>query len=236
MSEIDNIVKKYGSLVTAISFRMIENRDLAEDAAQEAWIEIIKSLPTFMGKSNISTWIYTIAARTILKHSKKENKYSIRFISEFLNGEEIIYPGESSTLEEEEWTKQMCDKCITGSIHCLSNEDRLIYLLYNAAELNSKEISTIINIPDDTIRKRISRSRNKLHSFLNNQCSLYNPEGNCKCRMSKNVIKNNIYKEFTKIKSDIHKISFLSKCDDILSSHNKFFDNLCHSYGFPRTN
>jgi RNA polymerase sigma factor (sigma-70 family) len=223
-------------MVTALSFRMIENTELAKDAAQEAWIEIIKSMPTFMGKSTISTWIYTIATRTILKYSKNENRYSIRFIREFLNGEEIDYPGDSSTVEEREWTKQICDKCITGSVHCLSNEDRLIYLLYNAANLNSKEISIILNISDDTIRQKNSRSRNKLHSFLNNQCSLYNPEGNCKCRMSKNVIKSNIQKEFAKIKSDIQEISFLCKCDEILSTHKVFFDKLCHSYGFPRTN
>jgi RNA polymerase sigma factor (sigma-70 family) len=233
-NDINAIAEKYGSIVTAISFRMIEDRDLAKDAAQEAWIEIIKSLPSFKGESKISTWIYTIASRTILRHSKNEQKYSVRFISEFLDRDEIVYS--DSILEEKEWTKEMCDKCITGSIHCLTNEERLIYLLHEAAGLDSREIAEILPVSDTAVRKKMSRSRRKLHSFLNNQCILYNPEGNCKCRIIKSVNKINLQKEFQKIKTDIHEISFLRQCDEILSTNKTFFHKLCHSYNFPSTN
>jgi RNA polymerase sigma-70 factor (ECF subfamily) len=122
MNDPDTIIKEYGRMVTAISFRMIENRDSAEDAAQEAWIEIIKSLPSFKGESKISTWIYTIATRSILKHSKNEQKHTAEFITDYLKGPEIIYDENASNVKEEEWTRELCDKCITGSIHCLSNE------------------------------------------------------------------------------------------------------------------
>lgn len=236
MSEINNIIKDYGNMVTAISFRMIENNDSAKDAVQEAWIEIMKSLPTFRGESKISTWIYTIATRSILKYSKNEKKYSMAFISDYLDGEEIVFNDTTSTVKEDEWTKEMCDKCITGSIHCLSNEERLIYLLHDAAGLNSKDISSILGISDDSIRKKMSRSRKKLNSFLNNQCILYNPKGNCKCRIVKSVIKSNIPEEFERIKRDIENVSFVNQCNEVLSKHKIFFANLCHSYGFPRTN
>jgi RNA polymerase sigma factor (sigma-70 family) len=233
-NDINAIAEKYGSIVTAISFRMIEDRELAQDAAQEAWIEIIKSLPSFKGESKISTWIYSVASRTILRHANNERKYSVRYISEFLDGDEIVYS--DSNLEETEWTKEMCDKCITGSIHCLTNEERLIYLLNEVAGLDSKEIAGILPVTDTAIRKKMSRSRTKLHSFLNNQCILYNPEGNCKCRMIKNVNKINLQKEFQKIKNDIHEISFLGQCDEILSTNKTFFHKLCHSYVFSSTN
>jgi RNA polymerase sigma factor (sigma-70 family) len=233
-NDIDSIAKEYGAIVTAISYRMIEDRDLAQDAAQEAWIEIIRSLPSFKGESKISTWIYTIAARTILRHSKNEKKYSVRFISEFLDGDEIIYSDSGS--EEKEWVREMCDKCITGSVHCLTNEERLILLLNDAAGLDSKEISEILPVTDTAVRKKISRSRKKLHSFLNNQCILYNPEGNCKCRMIKNVNKINLQKEFQRIKADINEISFLRQCDEILSDNKIFFHKICHNYDLSPTN
>jgi len=51
--DINNIVENYSSLVTGISHRMIEDREVAKDAAQEAWIEIIKSLPKFKEKSRL---------------------------------------------------------------------------------------------------------------------------------------------------------------------------------------
>ncbi len=63
--DLNHIVENYGNLVTGISHRMIENRELAKEAAQEAWIEIIKSLHRLKGESQLSTYIFTIASRTI---------------------------------------------------------------------------------------------------------------------------------------------------------------------------
>jgi RNA polymerase sigma-70 factor (ECF subfamily) len=127
----------------------------------------------------------------------------------------------------------LCDKCITGSIHCLSNEERLIYLLYDLAGLSSKEIASILNLNGSVIRKKMSRSRKKLHCFLNNQCILYNLEGKCKCRIVKSVIRSNLPGQIEKIKRDIQEISFIRQCDEVLSNYKIFFDSLCHSYGFP---
>ena len=236
MIELDNLILEYGHFVTSICFRMIENRELAKEAAQESWLEIIKSIPSFKRNSKISTWIYTITSRTVLRYIKNEKRYSTSFISEFLQGEEMFYSNESSSLNMNDWTKEKCDQCITASIHCLSNRDRLIYLLYNGAGLNSKEISSLFDSTDIAIRKKISRSKDRLHNFLNKQCILYNPEGNCKCRMVKNVKKINLQNEFKKTKADIDKLSFIQQCDDILSNHRTFFKDLCHSYGFPHTN
>lgn len=60
------IVEQYGPLVSSIAHRMNLNRVSVEDATQEAWLEILRSLPTFEGRSSLSTWIYTIASRTVL--------------------------------------------------------------------------------------------------------------------------------------------------------------------------
>ncbi len=68
----EEITKEYRGLVSAISHRMIQNPEMAKDAAQEAWMEILKSLKTFKGESKISTWIYTVG----------------RFESDFKTGEE----------------------------------------------------------------------------------------------------------------------------------------------------
>ena len=43
----EEITKEYRGLVSAISHRMIQNPEMAKDAAQEAWMEILKSLKTF---------------------------------------------------------------------------------------------------------------------------------------------------------------------------------------------
>ena len=79
----EEITKEYRGLVSAVSHRIIQNPEIAKDAAQEAWMEILKSLKTFKGDSKISTWIYTIASRVILRLAKSEKVYSTRYLSEY---------------------------------------------------------------------------------------------------------------------------------------------------------
>jgi RNA polymerase sigma factor (sigma-70 family) len=62
------IVREYGDKVTNLCHRMIRNRELARDTAQEVWFEVLKGLSSFRGESSFSTWLYTVAKRTIDKH------------------------------------------------------------------------------------------------------------------------------------------------------------------------
>lgn len=51
---------------------MIQNKEIAKEAAQEVWYEIIKSIDSFNEQSKLSTWIYTICKHTILWYARNE--------------------------------------------------------------------------------------------------------------------------------------------------------------------
>ena len=74
--QLEELITNYGRMVSVICRRMLQDEDKVQDAAQEVWLEVIKSLPTFRKQSKISTWIYTIAYRVVLKHAQKERIYS----------------------------------------------------------------------------------------------------------------------------------------------------------------
>jgi RNA polymerase sigma factor (sigma-70 family) len=151
----EEITEEYRGLVSAISHRMIQNPEIAKDAAQEAWMEILKSLKTFKGESKISTWIYAIASRVILKQAKDEKIYSTQYLSEYFRDGERESPFEQEA-DKRRWVKEMCDKCLTGILHCLSNQDRLLYVLYDIAGLSHREISMIVDDRESTVRQRVS--------------------------------------------------------------------------------
>lgn len=71
------LVKKYGNMISTIAHRMIQNKEIAREAAQEVWYELCRSLHTFKGDSEPSTWIYTIARRTIGKYAETEKQMKI---------------------------------------------------------------------------------------------------------------------------------------------------------------
>jgi len=53
--DLNNIISEFGPVISRVAHRMIKDNEVAKEAAQEVWVEIIKSLDTFKGNSSIST-------------------------------------------------------------------------------------------------------------------------------------------------------------------------------------
>ena len=81
--DLKEIVEQYGVMVSSIAHRMIQNKEIAKEAAQEVWYEIIKSIDSFNGESGLSTWIYTICKRTILRYARNERIATMNELREF---------------------------------------------------------------------------------------------------------------------------------------------------------
>ena len=50
---LEKLVEKFGTMVSSISHRMIQNNELAKEATQEVWFEVIKSINSFNGNSEL---------------------------------------------------------------------------------------------------------------------------------------------------------------------------------------
>jgi RNA polymerase sigma-70 factor (ECF subfamily) len=198
-SDLKTIVDKYGTMISSISHRMIQNREIAKEATQEVWYEVFKSLPSFNGNSELSTWIYTIAKRTILKYSKNETVSTIIELEYFRSLQEVEYYGAEE--DKRAWVKNRCDWCLTALNHCLNNDARLIFIFKENVGLSYKEITEIMEMKEENVRQISSRSRNKISNFLNDTCPLYNPEGTCKCRIRKHVLSIDLDKEYASVRN-----------------------------------
>src|SRR5512139_3415358 len=61
------LVDAYKDLVYAIVRRMVADRGLAEDLAQEVFLKVHRGLPYFRGDARLSTWIYRIVANVCIE-------------------------------------------------------------------------------------------------------------------------------------------------------------------------
>lgn len=215
---LENIINDYGKMVTSICRRMIYNEKIAEEAAQESWIQIIKNLPSFKGDSKLSTWIYTITARTVSKYIKNEKELSIRDIKAYSHGPQFEYAYNEDT-DQKLWVKEMCYKCLTGTLQCLDNEARLIYIFRDVAQLGYDEISLIVNKDESAIRKIMSRSRKKLRSYIDDECMIVNPD-KCRCRLKRPIKNLNLDEEYNKIRSLVWKMNLYKAYEIVLPEKN----------------
>ena len=51
---LDSIANAYSRYVSTICYRMIQNEEIAKEASQQVWVEIVKSFPNFKNESNVS--------------------------------------------------------------------------------------------------------------------------------------------------------------------------------------
>ena len=200
----DQIAREYGSTVTNLCRRMIRDRELAEDTAQEIWFEVLKGLPSFRGESSFSTWLYTVARRTICKHIRNEQTFSVRFLNPFFEEHAENGMGEMREIpveDREQWFRLECDACLTAIIHCLDNETRMIYLMRLLTELPYQELGEILESEPETLRQRFCRASRRISNFLNDHCTLYNPEGRCRCKIDKPIRYLDLQEEYRKIRN-----------------------------------
>ncbi len=217
--KLEDLVDPYADMISTICRRMIQDDEKARDAAQEVWVNIADSLSSFKGKSKISTWIYTITYRVASSHWKNEKYYSTKFLRTYFRGEERTVP-DFTDIKKKEWVREMCDKCLTATLHCLDNESRITFVLKDIVGLSYEELAVMLQDSEVNLRKKNSRSKKKLRSFLMDECVLVNPEGDCRCRMKKLVLGIELPQEYEKIRETVKQIDLFQKADKLLHIKN----------------
>ncbi len=221
MAEIalNDLIQEYGTMVSSISRRMLRDEELAKDAAQEVWLQVIKSLPGFQAKSEVSTWIYTITRRVVSKHARNERIYSVRFLRDYFRQGDPEVPFQEE-YDKKLWIKEMCDKCLTGILHCLDNDSRLAFLFRDVAGLPYKDIAGIFAQDKAAVRQTVSRCRKKLRNFLKDECILFNPAGKCRCRMKNLVAGINLPGEYERLRRLVGRVNVFRESEKILPTKN----------------
>lgn len=216
--EVEQLIKQYGPKVSLIARRMIRNEDVAREAAQEVWCQVIASLESFRGGSSFSTWLYTVARRTIMHYARREQTYSSDQFDEHFSLPQIDYKG--SEPEKLTWVKVKCDDCLTAFCHCLDNRARLIFVFHEITGLSFGEIGRIMEISEENARKIASRSKVKVQSFMERDCLLFSKSSNCRCRIKGPIKELNLHNEY----------KVLAQTADLADFYKHF------EVGFPRVN
>ena len=182
---LELIILEIKDFVYNLSLKMLLFPEDAKDATQEILIKVITHLGTFTYQSQFTTWVYRIATNYLITYKGKKSKDFARSFTAYEvlidsgQSDRVNYAkneGELSLLEEE-----VKVSCTQGLLLCLNTTDRLVYILAEILEFTSKEGADILQISSDNFRKKLSRSRQKIRSFLHKKCGLANPNNPCRC-------------------------------------------------------
>jgi RNA polymerase sigma-70 factor (ECF subfamily) len=166
------IVAEHSDRIYNLTYRMLGNREEAEDVSQEVFITLFKSIDSFRGDSKLSTWLYRIAVNhcknrikyLARRHDRDQSEYDEELLREHAAGAATApnpAPRPDKQLEGVE-LEQIMQRCIA----LLEEEHRLVIVLRDVEDLSYEEICAITNLPTGTVKSRLHRARLALKKMM----------------------------------------------------------------------
>ncbi len=149
-----SLYNQYSKAMYNLAFRILNNREDAEDMVQEAFVECFRNLWSFRFESTFGAWLKKILVNRCINHIRKK-KIDLALSD---NLPETVY-------EEEEEVKYDTGKIFEG-IEKLPDGYRIILTLYLLEGYDHTEISQILEITESTSKSQYSRAKDKLRKLL----------------------------------------------------------------------
>ncbi len=125
-----------------------------EDACQDVFVAVYRSLDRFRGAARLSTWIYRIAARGAGRAMRRRRMHAM--LATLLQREPAPPP------EADPSEKSARLALLDGLLGRLSEKKRLVLVLFEIEELPVDEIAKIAGCPENTVWSRLHHARTEL--------------------------------------------------------------------------
>ena len=165
-ASFEQLLQKYEKLVYTIAYRSTGNEHDAFDISQEVFIKIYKNLPQFKEQSSLSTWIFRITMNACVDFARKKKRTPV---SISIDDDENIFLNDIADNSSEPLacieSMELADG-IQQAILSLSDDHRKIVILRDITGLSYAEIGEILDMPEGTVKSRLSRARENLRKIL----------------------------------------------------------------------
>src|SRR6266568_5138729 len=160
------LLHRYRSPLVNFLYRMVRNREQAEDLAQEVFLRVYRAREDYVPSAKFTTWLFRIATNLAL-NSMRDNRYQRMELSldapvtvDAVDGDEQ-HPNIEQHLVEE--TRR---KMIRHAIEKLPEKQRAAVLLHKYQELDYGEISKILECSESALKSLLFRAYETLRVEL----------------------------------------------------------------------
>jgi len=151
------IVERRASLVWSVALKITGNPTDAADAYQESFLAAHRAATSFKGDAAFSTWLYRITVNAALSQRRKKQKITVH---------QAITDDEYASIPEDR-AKPFADQVdvcldVSEALSGLSEEQQRAVVLVDMFGYSQVEAAEVLQIPEGTVKSRISRARKTL--------------------------------------------------------------------------
>ncbi|MBN2481475.1 MAG: RNA polymerase sigma factor [Bacteroidales bacterium] len=156
------LVDRYKDMAFTVAYRIIDNREDAEEIAQDAFLKAYRNLKQFRGKSKFSTWLYRIVYNTAVS-KKRLRKIQVTSLEEVSYSDSATYADpEVESRNGEEEKASLLERAFTA----LAEDERTIISLYYLNDSSIDEIRNITGLSAANVKVKLFRARKKMQVVI----------------------------------------------------------------------
>jgi RNA polymerase sigma-70 factor (ECF subfamily) len=170
LDAFDRLVERHQERIFRFCLWSLNDRDEAQDAAQDTFIRAFRHLKSFRGDSSFATWLHRIAINVVRDSAKKRQKTPRPFSTLVKEDEENDFdpPSPSHTALEHE--RRLAVRVALGK---LSDSHRAVLVLFDLEGRSYEECCALLELPMGTLKSRLNRARAALREALGDQKELF---------------------------------------------------------------
>lgn len=152
----EDVYKTSAGFVYNVAFRIVNNKEDAQEVTQEVFIIIYNKLKSFRFESSFKTWAYRITANCAINFAKRYGRVKT------VPYEEALGAGATASAVEAPMDRDHQSKLVEDLLKEINPDQRACVVLRNIEGLSYQQIAQALNININTVRSRLKRAREKL--------------------------------------------------------------------------
>lgn len=148
------LYNRYCNAMYTVALRIVNDKEEAHDALQEAFIQVFRDIKQFRFESSLGAWIKTIVIRTTLKQLKKNLRFESSSFDDMTENQPLIFPD------------MLSGEYLEKLILSLPEGYRTVFLLTEVEGYSHQETAQMLGITVGTSKSQLHHAKNLLKRRL----------------------------------------------------------------------
>ncbi len=166
------LIRRYERPVFSLVYRMVRDRELAEDLTQDTFIKVLNHIDSYRPEHKFSSWIFKIANNAAIDHLRRRELDTLSLdgapdaVTQQRRDATALQIGDRAESPLDELEARELGSQIEEAIARLRPEYRACIILRHVEGRPYEEIAAVLDLPLGTVKTYIHRARGELRSLL----------------------------------------------------------------------
>jgi RNA polymerase sigma-70 factor, ECF subfamily len=159
----EELVREHQAMVFSMACRYLRNRALAEEIAQDVFLQLYRKLPALESPDHVLHWLRWVTAHRLIDHSRQEKRRPQSPLEDF--------PEPAAPADTMSSADPLLSDMLRDLVAALPENARLVMILRYQEDLDPMDIARALDMPIATVKSHLQRSLALLRDKLRDTSS-----------------------------------------------------------------